>query len=206
MQRHAGPECRPRNRKRSAPVHADNVDIKIADSFLPEAADRLVIYKRLALAATCEEVDRLQAETEDRFGHLPASVGNLFEMGRLRLLAESAGVQSVDLVEDRLQLRFHERPAIEPQRILELLARRRGTLSPSGRLTLPAPPRSGDRIGPVAALLREMLGQREGSRGWNVHRPAHARARGRYRGCDRYDRWERPCMRAPELGDDPMLG
>ena len=129
------------------------VDIKIAESYLPEAADRLVVYKRLAQARTAEAVDRLQAETEDRYGHLPTSARSLFTMGRLRLIAEEAGVKSIDLVEDRVQIRFHERPPIEPQNVLELVARERGTLTPSGMVSLPAPPRGADRIESVVALL-----------------------------------------------------
>jgi len=133
------------------------VDIKIPESYLPESADRLVVYKRLAQAREAGEVDRLQAETEDRFGHLPRAARNLFDMGRLRLLAEEAGVRSIDLVETKLQIRFRDQAGVEPARIVEMVARLRGSLSPSGVLQLPAPPRGAARIDSVATLLTTML-------------------------------------------------
>jgi hypothetical protein len=42
--------------------------------------------------------------------------------------------------------------------MLALIEAERGSLSPSGQVTLPAPPRGGDRIGAVGNLLRRMLG------------------------------------------------
>jgi transcription-repair coupling factor (superfamily II helicase) len=133
------------------------VDIKIPESYLPESADRLVVYKRLAQARESGDVDRLQAETEDRFGHLPQPARHLFDMGRLRLLAERAGVKSVDLAETRLQIRFQDQARVEPARIVEMVARLRGSLSPSGMLRLPAPPRGADRIRSVTSLLTTII-------------------------------------------------
>lgn len=132
------------------------IDIKITGKFLPDPADRLVVYKRLAQASTCDDVDRLQAEIEDRYGHLPPSAKNLFGMGRLRLIAEAAGVLSIDLVEDRLIVRFHDLPPVDSQRILELVEAQQGSLSPSGRLTVPAPVNRSERIELVTALVQSL--------------------------------------------------
>ncbi len=126
-------------------------------TYLPETGDRLVLYKRLAQARTPSEVDRLQAETEDRFGHLPTSAKNLFAMGRLRLAAEEAGVKSIDLAEDRLQIRFYDRPSIEPIRLVSTVEQIGGALLPSGMVLVPAPPRGTDRIEAIDGLMRQML-------------------------------------------------
>jgi transcription-repair coupling factor (superfamily II helicase) len=134
------------------------VDIKIPENYLPESEDRLAVYKRLAQAATPSDVDLLQAETEDLYGHLPRAARNLFDIGRLRLMAEEAGVKTVDLVEDRLQIRFYEQASVEPSRVLELAARERGSLTPSGMLALPAPPRGADRLKAVSGVLERVLG------------------------------------------------
>ncbi len=118
----------------------------------------MVVYKRLASASTCEDVDRLQAEIEDRYGHLPTNVQNLFSMGRLRLIAEGLGVHRVDIVEDRLVIRFNEKPSIDPESILEIVKREEGSLSPSGQLTLQAPPKGPGRIEAVGAVLQRLAG------------------------------------------------
>jgi transcription-repair coupling factor (superfamily II helicase) len=135
------------------------VDIKIPESYLAESGDRLALYKRLAQAREAGEIERLEADTEDRFGHLPPAARNLFEMARLRLVAAELGVQSVNLAEDELQIRFRERAAVEPARLVEVLARERGSLSPSGMLLVPAPPRGTDRIGAVMTLLHRVAGR-----------------------------------------------
>jgi transcription-repair coupling factor (superfamily II helicase) len=135
------------------------VDIKLPQSYLPDAGDRLALYKRLAQATRPADVDRLQAETEDRFGHLPRAAQNLFEMGRLRVLAEEIGVRSIDLVEDRLHVRFHDMPSVEPARLIGMLNASGGTLTPAGLVLLPVPQRGGGRIQCAVDLLRRIIGE-----------------------------------------------
>jgi transcription-repair coupling factor (superfamily II helicase) len=142
--------------ERRPPTLHLGVDIKVPESYLPDAGDRLALYKRLAQAQELSAIERIEADTEDRFGHLPGPAQNLFGMTRVRLVAETLLVKSIDLAEDKLQIRFHEAPPIEPQAIVELVARERGSLTPSGMLILPAPPRGEDRIQAVHDLLTRM--------------------------------------------------
>jgi len=134
------------------------VDIKIPQSYLHDSGSRLALYKRLAQATQATDVDRLQAETEDRFGHLPEAALNLFDMGRLRVLSEQLGVRSIDVVEDELHVRFHLAPPVDPARIVTILSSERGSLTPSGKLILPAPRRGSERIECATNLLRRMIG------------------------------------------------
>ncbi|HZN54559.1 MAG TPA: transcription-repair coupling factor [Candidatus Polarisedimenticolaceae bacterium] len=134
------------------------IDIKLPESYMPDVGDRLTLYKRLSVARDAAEVDRLQTESEDRWGHLPAPGRNLFDMARLRLAAERAGVKSVDVVEAKLQLRFRETAPVDPQRLVELVSRRGGTISPSGLLSLAAPDAPSERIGTVRRILEDAAG------------------------------------------------
>jgi transcription-repair coupling factor (superfamily II helicase) len=129
------------------------VDIKLPESYMPDVGDRLALYKRLSVARDAAHVDRLQTETEDRWGHLPPPGRNLFDLTRLRLAAERAGVKSVDIVDTKLQVRFDEKTAVNPRRLIELVARRRGAMTPSGMITIPAPDKREDRIGAVREIL-----------------------------------------------------
>jgi len=133
------------------------VDIKIPESYLADPGHRLALYKRLAGAAQTADVDRLQAETEDRYGHLPAAATNLFDIARLRLAAEEAGVKSVDLVDDRLRVRFHEAVAVPVDRVMALVTRDGGALTPGGALVLPAPAHGPERIRYAAAVMRGLV-------------------------------------------------
>jgi transcription-repair coupling factor (superfamily II helicase) len=133
------------------------IDIKLPESYMPDVGDRLALYKRLSVARDAVEVDRLQTETEDRWGHPPLPGRNLFDMARLRLAAERAGVKSIDVVDAKLQLRFGEKAAFDPRRLIDLVARRRGALTPSGMVTLPAPDRMGERIAVIREVLEEAM-------------------------------------------------
>ena len=146
--------------RRPATLHL-GVDIKIQPKFLPDSNDRLVVYKRLAQATTQTEVERLQAEIEDRYGHLPQTARNLFDMGRLRLVAEKAGVEQIDIVEGRLQIRFHDAPNVDPQRVLAVVTREEGELKPNGRLTFAAPSDKQTRVTIVREMIEEMLDEEE---------------------------------------------
>ena len=77
----------------------------------------------------------------------------------MRVVAEEAGVRAIDLDDDKLKIRFHDHPPIDPERILEMVTHDSGALSPSGMLTLPAPRRGENRIEFAAGLLRRMLGR-----------------------------------------------
>jgi len=146
--------------RRPPSVHL-GVDIKVPESYLPDSGDRLAIYKRLAQATLEEEIDKLQAETEDRFGHLPEAAENLFRMGRLRLTAESVGVKSLDLIEGMLQLRFHDRPQLDPAHVISILDARGGTLTPSGVISVPLSGSGAERVDRAAELLRVLVGKKD---------------------------------------------
>jgi hypothetical protein len=48
---------------------------------------------------------------------------------------------------------------VDPRRVLELIEREQGTLSPSGRLTVPAPAKKAERIEAVVRLLEQLTGE-----------------------------------------------
>ena len=111
------------------------------------------------------EIHRFAAETMPKYmrpahvriiPELPQTATNLFAMGRVRLVAEACGVKSVDLAEHNLQVRFHDQPPIETMRLVSLVAEEGGSLTPSGMLLVPAPPRGVDRIHAVSELLSKM--------------------------------------------------
>jgi transcription-repair coupling factor (superfamily II helicase) len=132
------------------------VDIKLPDSYMSDAGDRLALYKRLAGLREAAEVDRVQGETEDRYGHLPPAGRNLFDLTRLRLAGQAVGVRGVDVVDAKLQIRFHQDSPVPADRIVEVVTEQSGNLTPSGMMVLPAPDRAGDRLGSIRAVLERL--------------------------------------------------
>ena len=82
------------------------VDAYLPDDYIPEEPQKLELYRRLGRVVTDSELAAVRAELEDRFGPVPAPVGRLLEVARLRYQAEEAGIASVSREGDRLVLRF----------------------------------------------------------------------------------------------------
>ncbi len=82
------------------------VDAHLPDDYVPEVAQKLELYRRLARARTLGDVAAFRQEVTDRYGPLPAPVLRLAEVAELRLAAESAGVVSLAREDGLLVVRF----------------------------------------------------------------------------------------------------
>jgi transcription-repair coupling factor (superfamily II helicase) len=82
------------------------VDAHLPDDYVPDEAQKLELYRRLARARTAGDIAAFQQEVTDRFGPMPQSVVRLVEVAELRLSAEAAGVSSISREEGRLVVRF----------------------------------------------------------------------------------------------------
>jgi transcription-repair coupling factor (superfamily II helicase) len=129
------------------------LDIKVPENYMPESGDRLALYKRLAGAHELTRVDDIETDTEDRYGMLPPAARNLFDLTRVRLVAQDAGVKSVDIVEGRLQIRFHAEAAVNAEAVLDLVRSHEGRLTPTGMLIVPAPTDPKSRLSDVRGIV-----------------------------------------------------
>ncbi len=82
------------------------VDAHLPDAYVPDEAQKLELYRRLARARSTGDVAAFRQEVTDRFGPMPAPVLRLVEVAELRLSAESAGVASLAREEGWLVVRF----------------------------------------------------------------------------------------------------
>jgi transcription-repair coupling factor (superfamily II helicase) len=82
------------------------VDAHLPDDYVPDEAQKLELYRRLARARTPGDIAAFRQEVTDRFGPMPRSVAGLVEVAELRLAAEVAGVSSISREEGRLVVRF----------------------------------------------------------------------------------------------------
>jgi len=82
------------------------VDAHLPDSYVPEEAQKLELYRRLARARSIGDVAAFRQEVTDRFGAMPKPVARLVEVAELRLAAEAAGVSSVSREDGWLVVRF----------------------------------------------------------------------------------------------------
>ncbi|MCZ7586203.1 MAG: helicase-related protein [Deltaproteobacteria bacterium] len=108
----------------------------IPDDYIEEASLRLGTYKRIADAPDAEALGEVEDEIRDRFGPLPAEVGNLFAVMGVKLRAQALGLLSIDHSKDAVVYRIGEKTPIPASRLIELVAGApaRYRLLPDGRL------------------------------------------------------------------------
>ncbi|MBF6604727.1 MAG: transcription-repair coupling factor [Chloroflexi bacterium] len=82
------------------------VEAHLPDSYVPDEAQKLELYRRLARARTAGDLAAFRQEVADRFGPPPPAVLRLVEVAELRLTAERAGVSSISREDGQLVIRF----------------------------------------------------------------------------------------------------
>jgi transcription-repair coupling factor (superfamily II helicase) len=82
------------------------VDAHLPDGYVPDEAQKLELYRRLARARSAGDLAAFRQEAIDRFGPLPAPALRLLEVAELRQAAEAAGIASITREEGQLVVRF----------------------------------------------------------------------------------------------------
>jgi transcription-repair coupling factor (superfamily II helicase) len=133
------------------------IALRVDDSYVPEENQRLRLYKKIAGADSEKAIADLRAEMEDRYGQLPDATVYLLEAAALRLECERMGVSQIDRRRAELQIRFTENAHVDPQHLMQLVARnaKRGAqFTPQGVLKYPL---SSARPDEVLLEIRELL-------------------------------------------------
>ena len=73
-------------------------------SYVPEARQRIEVYRKLAQATEKSALDELAVELRDRFGPPPPAVELLLRVGELKLLAAARQITGVEVRGDKLML------------------------------------------------------------------------------------------------------
>ncbi len=133
------------------------IPLRIDESYVAEENQRLRLYKKIASGASEKAIADLRAEMEDRYGQLPDATVYLLEAAALRLECERMGVAQIDRRRSELQIRFVENAQVDPQHLMQLVARnaKRGAqFTPQGVLKYPL---STARPDEVLLEIRELL-------------------------------------------------
>ena len=98
---------------------------------------RLMLYRKVAAARREDEIDRVLEEAADRYGPLPDSVLNLADYGRIRVMADRLGVETIDREGRIVVLKFRPQAKVDPVRLVALVRQRPElTLVPPAALKL----------------------------------------------------------------------
>ena len=100
------------------------VDFRLADDYVPDMNQRLMIYRRMAAARSEDEIAHIVDELRDRYGPTPTAVLNLADFGRIRVLADHLGIETVDRDGPLVVFKFGERTKVDPMHIIALVQER----------------------------------------------------------------------------------
>jgi transcription-repair coupling factor (superfamily II helicase) len=121
-------------------VHATvnlRVDLRIAGDYVPDMNQRLMLYRKVAAARRDEDIDRVLEEAADRYGPLPDSVLNLADYGRIRVMADELGIDTIDREGRTVVIKFRPQAKVDPVRLVSLVRQRSDlTLVPPAALKL----------------------------------------------------------------------
>lgn len=99
-----------------APVNTQldlGVDAYLPPDYIYDSIQKIEIYKKVAAAATLEDVSDLFDELTDRFGDPPKSVLNLLAVARIKVYGRRYGIDSMTRRGDEIQIKFEEKRGAE---------------------------------------------------------------------------------------------
>jgi transcription-repair coupling factor (superfamily II helicase) len=135
------------------------LDLSVPLEYMEEVNQRLAFYRELSLAASEDEVDRIAAANEDRFGPLPGGVLALLQAAKLKLRAERCQVRKVTRKGDVLLMKFEPDAILDIRGLLQFAASRpKVRLEPSGSLEMVILPGEG----PLEAISKVLDAARPG--------------------------------------------
>ncbi|MCC5838857.1 MAG: transcription-repair coupling factor [Opitutales bacterium] len=79
------------------------VEARLPESYIEETRLRIDFYRRLAMAASVDEVREIEAALKDRFGEPPPPAIHLLRLTCIRTRAEEVGLRSVETEGNRLK-------------------------------------------------------------------------------------------------------
>ncbi len=128
--------------------------MRIEEQYITETNQRLAFYRRVAGARDEAALAAVLDEVADRYGPVPPSVMRLAQYGRIRVLADQLGAESVDREQHLLVIRFRDNAQLDPERLVAFVeARPAVTLTPPAVIRVDLDALSRSRTGPPRRMV-----------------------------------------------------
>jgi len=86
-----------------------DIPVYIPSSYISDESAKLSVYKRIAELGEEKECLALEAELKDRFGKLPPSAKLLFDIAKIKVRAEKAGIEYLIRKENKIIFNFRKK-------------------------------------------------------------------------------------------------
>jgi transcription-repair coupling factor (superfamily II helicase) len=104
------------------------VDLKIDERYIPDMNQRLMVYRKVAAARSERELESVLEEIGDRYGPPPDSVLNLAEYGRIRVMADRLGIDTIDREGRLVVIKFRPTAKVDPMRLVKVVGQWPGAI------------------------------------------------------------------------------
>lgn len=97
----------------------------IPETFIKDQAQRLFYYQRMMSTRDEAALGEVEAEVEDRYGHMPLEVRQAFAVMAQRIRARRLGFEKLDARQGRISISFKDRSSVPPMAFSVLAKRNR---------------------------------------------------------------------------------
>lgn len=127
--------------------------------YIPDVAERLILYQRLVDLRSAAEGVELAEEIEDRFGAIPRDVVLLVELMSFRCFLRQLGIAVATVRGGTLSVTFHPQAAVDRHRVVSAMAQgdSKVRLSPAGALLVTLEPSQLESPASIGHALRGAL-------------------------------------------------
>ncbi len=93
----------------------------IPDSYIPDAMEKMEVYKKIAGISTDEEFDKVYREIEDRFGPVPDEVQSVLALAEIRVICGKLFITSIKEENGSLAVEFSRLSRISVDRVVRMV-------------------------------------------------------------------------------------
>lgn len=133
----------------------------ISEGYVQDVHQRLVLYKRISMASSDEELQEIKNELKDCYGDLPQNVENLLQIIGIRNYLKPLKARKMGYDGKYLYIYFRDNSPVDPAKIMTLYRKKIKELrfTPDYKLFVSAPQLSEKEIVAQADTLLKMLAQ-----------------------------------------------
>jgi transcription-repair coupling factor (superfamily II helicase) len=93
----------------------------IPDSYIPDAMEKMEVYKKIASISTEEDFDKVYREIEDRFGPVPDEVHSVLALAEIRILCRKLYITAVKEEKGTLNVEFSRLSKVSVDRVVRMI-------------------------------------------------------------------------------------
>jgi transcription-repair coupling factor (superfamily II helicase) len=93
----------------------------IPDAYIPDAMEKMEVYKKVASVSTEEEFDRVYKDIEDRFGPIPDEVHSVLALAEIRIICRKLFITSIKEEKGVLRVEFSRLSKVSVDKVVRMV-------------------------------------------------------------------------------------